>query len=72
MYYRNRKNNQESGVFRMAKKKLKTKIKSNTELMKSIRRQWHINPITRIKEDDSKNTTKIRQANKKDIQNSEE
>ena len=46
-------------------KRLKKKIKSNTELAKSIRKMWTMNPVTRIKVDEQLDSTKRRQSEKK-------
>ena len=42
----------------------KSKIKTKFDIFKSFRRVWDVNPITRIKQDDTKNINKIRQDGK--------
>jgi hypothetical protein len=50
----------------------KKKIKTNTELFKSIRNMWAINPRTRIKENEKKSIKKLRQSEKKSIHTDED
>ena len=49
----------------MSKCKTK-KIKTNYDLLKEIRNQWTMNPVTRVQENEKKNNKKIRQGNKKE------
>lgn len=45
---------------------MKKKAKSSIELMNEIRREWTINPRTRVKENDLKNKKKSRQQGKRE------
>jgi len=47
--------------------KNKKKKKSTIDIMKQVRNKWHINPRTRVQEDETKNKKKRRQEEKKII-----
>jgi hypothetical protein len=56
-----------TGGIHMANKK-----KTMTDIMKQVRNTWHINPRTRVKENELKNKKKRREAESKLVKNGDD